>query len=292
MPRSIRRDPTKPGLAGLTQAHIDARAAGRLTLDDIARDLGVSKQATARAIKKRKASVLPAASFPILPPPTSAAAPLPDGLTGVDYSDPDKIQSAVNGASLALLTVINRDVAQIARDPAGKLGPTAAKAIAQALTLIRSNLVVSQVIPEDKGGDLPRLFVRTMTEAEEGRIQADQEAARTSGELDPLASDPEQEGLGDDPAGIVEPHDIAETVTAEPPKPASAASTVASTIPAEITSAEELRSWLAIAGRTHGARFLRQIAEGLGITVGAGTALGEIIKLVIAAKISASSQAE
>lgn len=243
MPLSARRDPTKPGIAGLTVEHVKALDERRITLADIARELGCSRQAVAKALKRRtKPAVEKSAASPFtVPEPRETASP-------AGPVTPEIIADTLVGANLALLAVLSRETAKIAADPTGYLGPTSAKAIAQSLTLVRENLSAAGLVPESNSKLPTELTIRVMTEEEEAAI-------RQSVEAEAL-----QERQDGPEIVLPEPEAPAETEPAES-APASFEAPVRFELPTHVKTPDQVRAFLALLAQRQGNVMLRRIAR-------------------------------
>lgn len=253
-----RRDPTKPGVSGLSAVHLDALSAGHLTLDDLGRELGCSKQALSKAIKRRTA--------PKPAPPVASPDPK-DGLSTVDFSTPEAIKGMLDGASLALLAALNRDMTRIASDKDALLGPTAAKAAAQAISTIRADLIASGVLPTaESSGTAPIMKLQVMTEDEEREVRdaAEAELGTDHGR----ASEDSPPGIAAHKSENGTPKTVSTAAPEAPPQSAPGLRPEVRAMLRRITDPEEFRAVLSDYGKASGTRGLRSIAAALGIETG------------------------
>lgn len=264
-----------PGLKGLTTLHRDAYASGALSQVDIARELGVSKQAIQKAFRQRDWSTSRASGDqrPSLPVPASAstspepsqpaatplersvkAAPPADDDTAADWlpeSQRDQYRTLVARRTLkAVVQILEEAVNGLDKD-AGKLGPAALAGYART---VRSTFELGAFLlhrPEELSG-LAELKIATMTDEE---VQATRTAANRA-----FASSFD----GDDEEDAV---DLRSQTAPETTPSSSAMPTPASTIDASMPLPDRanLRPWLMSLVESHGRRHLRSLAEQVGL---------------------------
>lgn len=252
---SRRRDPSKPGVAGLTAAHLEALELGSLTLDDIGRELGCSKQALSKVIKKRTA---PKSTSPAKEPKPSTEP------ATVDFSTPEGIKETIDETSVLLLYAMRRDLGRIVADERGQLGPRATKDMANALATIRADLIDSGILPVTGARRaIPAMIIQTMTAEEEREIRAAVEAE---------TADRQQIGGEESPQGLAGDRPESGAPEIAPASQPETGSQYALGLRPDVWkmllrvgSPEEFRTVLAAYGEATGARMLRQIAEALGL---------------------------
>lgn len=277
-----RRDPTKLGVSGLTAAHLDALSAGHLTLDDLGRELGCSKQALSKAIKRR--------TTPKPAPPVASPDPK-DGLPPVDFSTPEAIKGLLDGASLKLLAALNREMTRIASDKDALLGPTAAKAAAQAISTIRADLIASGVLPTvESSGTAPIMKLQVMTEEEEREVRdaAEAELGTDHGR----ASEDSLPGIAADKSENGTPKTIPTVAPETLSQSAPGLRTEVRAMLRGTTSPDELRASLTDYGRASGANGLRAIAASFGLQASRQDSNHQLIDRIVAAWSQASSVLE
>lgn len=271
MPRTPRHDPTRPGIAGLSNAHLEGIRGGRLTIKEVAEALGITKQTLGRKLKKL--GVVAVAS---MEPKSPVSAPASTFET--EPLTPDITHAILQGISLDLLVVVRRSLNQMASDPKATLGSTAAKSYAQSLALIRENLAAMQLIPgEGPTRQIPQMIIGTLTEAEEAEIreQAEGEIADVSHNDEELGSLPLTEDCssGDSESAPRQPvSDVLEKATTG----------AISMLPTPLPSPSDLRAWLALVTRQNGVRYLRGLAGEFGITTGPGEPSEPLIEKIVA----------
>jgi hypothetical protein len=269
-------------VAGLTADHLEALALGSLTLDDIGRELGCSKQALSKAIKKRTAPK----STPTAAEPKPVAEP-----ATIDFSTPEGIKEAIDETSLALLYAMRRDMGRIVADERSQLGPRATKDMANALATIRADLTDAGILPvAGARRTIPALIIQTMTEEEEREIRAAIEAETT---------DRQQIGGEESPQGLAESQpengaaEIAPASQPEtPPQYALGLRPDVWKMLLRVGSPEEFRTVLAAYGEATGARMLRQIAEALGLPADRQDSHAVLVDRIAVAWPSVSSSVE
>lgn len=151
--RSERRDPTKPGLAGLTADDWAALAEGRVSVGELAARVGVSPSAISRRRKRRQAQASPAGGSPSLSPAAAGAGVGPTSL-------PDL------AVSFAMWGVFRAHEALAG----GGLGPAAVKSAVQAGVLALEELRRGGFLPDVEAADGQPVELRVV-------LMSDEEAA-------------------------------------------------------------------------------------------------------------------
>ncbi len=270
MPRTPRHDPTRPGIAGLSNEHLEGIRGGRLTIKEVAEALGITKQTLGRKLKK-----LGVMAVAFMEPKSPISAPA--STLETEPLTPDITHAILQGISLDLLVVVRRSLNQMASDPKATLGSTAAKSYAQSLALIRENLAAMQLIPgEGPSRQIPQMIISTLTKAEEAEIreQAEGEVADVSHNDEEFGSLPLTEDCssGDSESAPRQPvSDALEKATG-----------AISMLPTPLPSPSDLRAWLALVTRQNGARYLRGLAGEFGIMTGPGEPSEPLIEKIVA----------
>ena len=173
MMQSRRRDPTKPGLAGLTDEHHRAWKEHRLTLDDIAAQLGVSKMAVSKRFRRRgrdealpeapDSSVARSLSPKSLPPKP----PLPGAKGIVHEFTEENVRAIAGSAAFGILCRANFLVVSEL-----ELGASQVKATATAISAALDTLARLGIVTFTLRDTLPtELRVQVLTADEEANIR-------------------------------------------------------------------------------------------------------------------------
>lgn len=255
----------RPGIAGLTDDHLRRLAAGQVTQSELARELGVSKQAISKAVRRRKGvgATTPAPTPAMESPapenrPAEAharqkmAAPVANPATNPDAEAEAEAEkwasvggSAWRGLASAysvLIVEANRQLMQ----GQGKLGATAMNGLVRTLRESEEGMRRLGLLPPVGGhqdGDQPtQLAVTVLSPAEEAEIRAT---------IEEQAGD---DGLDDSGAAAPLP------APATPEQPAPTASLMPTALPAR----EDFTAW--VEGQVHlrGAVWLRRLVGALG----------------------------
>lgn len=262
-----------PGLKGLTARHRDAYANGTLSQVDIARELGVKKQAVQKAFRQRgwSTSRTPAAlehgAPNVASPPTSqtasagATAPCPDSapVPRADANDEDwlpdeqrrQFSIAIAQGALRAVGQAIREINNSMSQNAGKIGPSAMNGYMRAM---RSALEIGAALlnrPDDNPDMLTSMCIETMSDEDVARIKAEasanhrgiNEGDQLQGSDQSVPADNRDEGK---PLPAVQP---SSPINDSTPLPGRA----------------ELRTWLLSRAESHGRRHLRDIAEHVGL---------------------------
>jgi len=261
------------GLKALSLRHHRAWAAGSLSYQDIAAELGVTRQAVRQAFRRRgwdKTNAPPDRSE-AAPPATQqpsntsgAGAAAPQVLTpSVPASEGDGedwlpegvkdqyLKAAARGTLKASLLVIQEAYKGLERN-AGNHGPTALSGYMRALGSA-FQLTAALLHRPEEAADLTQLQLLTMTPEDERAIKeaASRALAETFG-----VDDGEDDSGTESKAGP----DASPSCPAMPPR---ASTPIDASTP--LPGRTELRTWLLERGKTHGRRHLREIAEHVGL---------------------------
>ncbi len=157
---STRRDPARPGVAGITADDARAVAEGRMTIADLAGRVGVARQVASRRVARLRAAE------GIEPPPTPEATPAPSGGPPVPIGERIEVD-AVEVATSALLAAIVAGHREIA-------GPISPGGLRHAVGAVRDALAGLRELGVLAPVDAPagELVVRQLTTDEEGALRA------------------------------------------------------------------------------------------------------------------------
>lgn len=180
---SVRRDPSLPGVAGLSKGDYEAWRRGEVGLEDLAAKVGVSGPAVSKAFRKwKRADAAAATTTTTSPASTTPAAPPADPGPADPAATPPPSASlpalpAFNSGD-ALILLKSAAIATLVRSHAtlvspGALGASALKALSTAIMTASETLVRTGVLRlDDIESDRPRdLIVRVLTEDEEREIR-------------------------------------------------------------------------------------------------------------------------
>lgn len=251
----------RPGIAGLTDDHLCRLDAGQVTQSELARELGVTKQAISKAVRRRKGL---GATTPA--PEPARESPAPENRPAEAHARQKVAASATNpdaeaeaeaekwasvggsawrglaSAYSVLIVEVNGQLMQ----GRGKIGATAMNGLVRTLRESEEGLRRLGLLPPVGGhqdGDQPtQLAVTVLSPAEEAEIRAT---------IEEQAGD---DGLDD--SGAVVP--LPAPATPEQPAPS------ASLMPTALPSREDFTAW--VEGQVHlrGAVWLRRVVGALG----------------------------
>lgn len=262
------------GLKALSLRHHRAWAAGSLSFQDIAAELGVTRQAVRQAFRRRgwdktnvppdtSESAQPAIQQPsktsaagrampqLLTPSAPASAHEGDGEDWLPEGVKDQyLKAAARGTLKASLLVIQEAYKGLERN-AGNHGPTALSGYMRAIGSA-FQLTTALLHRPEEAADLTQLQLLTMTPEDERAIK--EAASRALAETFGL-DDGEDLPATESKAG---PDELSPCAATRPsPSP------IDDTTP--LPGRAELRTWLLERAKTHGRRHLREIAEHIGL---------------------------
>ena len=277
-------DAVRPaGTAGLTEAHRRAWEAGAASLESIASELNVSKQAIHKAFKRRGwakgGPVAAPASEPAGPAPASAPADTDPTRPADDQDDgagglmppqqaADILRRATLAAVQAHLAILAEGQTLLAAGR-GHIAPTTLQRL-QA-TIERSSLFVSAVLAPraDDTESLTELRISVLTPEEEAamRQQIEEEFQTSFGDPD-----------GENDVVLAAESQPA-TQAPSPPRPALA--TPRLRIVGGLPGRQSFKPWLEELSRDKGARFVRQIGGAVGLKISAGEAVELVVDRIV-----------
>lgn len=244
----------RPGLAGLTDDHLRRLEAGQVTQSELARELGVKKQAVSKALQRRRAKAAgavapePARTTPA-PADRPPAAQPQQVATAEALRNDDEAEKWAQAGGQAWRGLAHAYVAVVveARDQVvagrGKIGPVAMNGLVRALRESEEGLRRLGLLPAIAGGnqdnDQPtNLTITVLSPAEEDEIRA--EIAERAGE-----------SLGN-------------TAADSPAVPAVPVAAPSALIPGALPTPENFQAWLGTEAHFRGSAWLRQVVAALG----------------------------
>ncbi|CAO3350672.1 hypothetical protein [Azospirillum melinis] len=272
----------RAGTSGLTEDHWRRVALGLASYQDVARELGITRQTIHRAFGKRgwtkeawalrqqaEEAERQRQQHASASRNSPGDADKPRGLVAEEKRDEllRQVGLGVVQAGMMLLAEINADI-KSERERGGKMSPTYVNSCLRALERINSVTVPWLAPPPQEAADeqLPELIVTMMSDKE----VAEMKARRVD-----LGEDDE------DDDGTTSAGPVTVATTRATPAASQSPKVPLVTIHDSLPDRSQFGAWLHNLAERRGRRHLRDIAGALGLSVGAGQDTGLIIDLIL-----------